>query len=338
MTARSTVFAALSIRPHRASELATKLAYSKHTIYKALESLADDKLIRKRKENGKTVAEVSDDYAAQKLREIYIKSLSHGIDPGKLTGKSTIAVWKRLTRPRSLRGLQRSTGFSYPWVRKIARFLVDSNLAVYKKRKPMIVGLNETHELNKLLGQYAIKGEKKPERVYYWGTTPFERLIRTPAEIERILYEKIDSSLAIKGTGFMIRGEGKLTVLESVDKELELEELFLREIQTSEGVEDFCIRLIASGKLDYERLLDIAKERNLVNVVGCYFDILNDIRKLVDSEVVSRFQRNLSRRDVVFLKAERRYGKNGWEERYEEKWNVDLYLDLGAIRHGVRSI
>jgi len=34
----------------------------------------------------------------------------------------------------------------------------------------------------------------------------------------------------------------------------------------------------------------------------------------------------------------KKYGKQGWEQPYETRWNVDLYLDLDAIRHGVRSL
>ncbi len=337
MTARSTLYATLSIRPHAVRELVAKLPYSKHTIYKALGALANDKLIRRRKENGRTVAEISDNYTAQKLREIHIKSLSHGIDPGKLTRRSTIDVWKRLTEPRSLEELQRSTGLSYPWVRKIARFLVDSNLAVYRKRKPMIIALNENHELNLLLRRFVSQEERKREKVYYSGSVPFERLVRTPPEIERILYEGIDSPLTIRNTGFHIRGEGKLCVLESVKEEIGPEELFLRDVRTPEGVEDFCLLLIASGRLDYGRLFELAKEKVLVNVVGCYLDILSDIGVALDEAVIGEFRKNLSKRKSVLLKEERKYGKGGWESGYEKRWNVDLYLDMGAIRHGVRS-
>ena len=39
-----------------------------------------------------------------------------------------------------------------------------------------------------------------------------------------------------------------------------------------------------------------------------------------------------------FIKGEERYGKEEWVKKYEIKWNVDLYLDIGAIRHGVRAV
>lgn len=337
MNAKSAVFAVVAIKPHAISELIGKLPYSRPTVYKALADLKKDGLIRKNRNGTQVLVEVSDGYETQKLREIHIKSLSFGIDPEVLLRKNTLTVWKTLDQPKSLKEIQKDTNLSDRWVKKILSFLVDSNLVIYKKKKPIVAVLNKEHELNRLLIIF-IEEEREVERVYYGGTIPFERLIRTPEEIEKILYQKIDSSLAVKDTGFIIRGEDKLSVVESVEKELTTEELFLREIKTPEGVEDFCIRLIASGKLDYEKLLELGKELNIVNVVGCYLEILNDIKKLVDLEVIKKFQKNISKRKVVFLKGEKRYGKGGWEGKYEKKWNVDLYIDIGAIKHGLRSI
>lgn len=337
MNAKSAVFAVLSIRPHKIKELIDKLPYSRHTVYKTLKFLAEEGLIEKKKEKGEVVVDISKDYTSQKLREIYIKALSFGIDPEMLTRDSTLSIWKLLAVPRTLKELQKRSGFSYLWVRNIVKFLKDSNLAVYKKRKPITAVHNEVHELNTLLKQFAEK-KKEPERIYYEGIIPFERLIKSPAEIEEVLYQKIDSSLTIKDTGFIVRGEDKLTVLESVEEGLSLEELFFREINIPEGVEDFCIRLIANKKLDYKRLLALAKEKNMVNIVGCYLDILNDIKRLLDPKVIREFHKNVTKQKVIFLKGEKRYGKSGWEHEYEKKWNVDIYLDIGTIRHGLRSI
>lgn len=337
MNAKSAVFATLSIRPHKINELIDKLPYSKHTIYTALQSLAEEGSITKRKEKGRVIAETSKDYETQKMREIYIKTLSYGIDPEILLRDSTLKIWKQLLKSRTLKDLQRITGFSYLWVRNIVKFLVDSKLAVYEKQKPLIAILKNEHELNLLLIQFTRK--KRPsKRLFYEGTVPFEKLIKTPSEIEKILYQKIDSSLAIKDTGFVIRGEDKISLVESVESELTVEKLFLREIMSPEGVEDFCIRLVAQGKLDYDKLLKLAKEKDMVNTVGCYLDILNGIKKMVALRFIKEFEKHLTKRKTTFLKEERRYGKGGWEGKYEEKWNVDLYLDIGAIRHGVRSI
>jgi hypothetical protein len=72
---------------------------------------------------------------------------------------------------------------------------------------------------------------------------------------------------------------------------------------------------------------------------GCYLDIIYNIdRKLVSYEVINKFHDNVSDKKYVFLKEEMKYGKSGWEMEYEQKWNVDLYLDIGAIEHGVRGL
>nr|MDO8081789.1 hypothetical protein [Candidatus Freyarchaeota archaeon] len=197
-----------------------------------------------------------------------------------------------------------------------------------------MVSLKEGHELNVLLDKF-FSEERDTKKIFYPGAIPFERLVQTPEGIERMLYDKIDEGLAIRGTGLLIKGRGKLSVVESVGRELSVEEIFLREIETPEGVEDFCIKLIESKEVDYDRLLELSKERNMVNVVGCYLDILNGIKRLVDSSVIEKFRKSISKRRRVFLKAFEKYGKEGWEKTYEDRWNVDLYLDIGAIRHGV---
>ena len=163
-------------------------------------------------------------------------------------------------------------------------------------------------------------------------------MVKTPTEIEEILYKKIDGSLTVKDTGLTIRGKDKLSVVESVEQMLSPEGFFLREIKTIEGVEDYCIRLIESKKMNFDKLLELAIEMEMVNIVGCYLNIINDLKKIISIDVIRKFQKNISRRKVMFLKSEKKFGKGGWEHKYEKKWNVDLYLDLGSIRHGVRSV
>ena len=164
-------------------------------------------------------------------------------------------------------------------------------------------------------------------------------MIATPEGIEKALYEMIDKGVTVRGTGFVVRGvEGKITILESVDEEPTPEALFLRRVTTAEGVEDTCIRLLVHGDLDLMELLDMARDRGMVNEVGCYLDIINDIKRMVEPDVIDEFHRHVSKRRSVFLKEEKRYGKGGWVAKYEKRWNLDIYLDLDAIKHGVRSI
>ena len=75
-----------------------------------------------------------------------------------------------------------------------------------------------------------------------------------------------------------------------------------------------------------------------MNIVGCYLDILNGIKKFVNLNIINRYKNNISKYKKKFIKGEERYGKEEWVKKYEIKWNVDLYLDIGAIRHGVRAV
>jgi hypothetical protein len=319
--------------------LIEKLPYSKPAIYATLNCLTDEGLIEKRREKERVVAELSDGYEVQKLRELYIKSLSSGIDPDILLRESTLKVWKSISikETKSLKEIEKSTGLSYNWVRKIVGFLLESNLAIYKKRKPVLIVMNKNHEVNKLLKRYT-STKKEDVRIYYSGTIPFEIISETPETLEKLLYQKIDEGFSIKGTGLLVRGKEKLSIMESTEKELTNEESFLEKIETMEGVEDLCIRLIESGRIDYDKLLEFAGKRNMVNMVGCYLDILNSIEKVVPASITKKFLKNISKRRTIFLKPLKRYGKEGWEKEFEEKWNVDLYLDIGAIRHGMGSI
>ena len=185
-----------------------------------------------------------------------------------------------------------------------------------------------------------LKRTDTDDGIYAPGATPFEEIITTPDKIEKILYDKIDDSLTIKRTGFMIKGrKDKIAILESVATKQTLEEIFINKLMTPEGVEDVCIKILAYKNINYDALLQLAIKKNLVNQIGCYLDIINDIKKgIVPNEIVKKFHKNISNRKYVFLKDEMKYGRSGWEEKYAKKWNVDLYLDIGAIEHGVRAL
>jgi hypothetical protein len=294
-------------------------------------------LIVKTKRGNGWILDIADGYHPQKMREIYIQALSHGVDPEILLRSNTLKVWETLKEPQTLDDIKNKVNLSGRWIKKLLRFLVDSNLVLYQKRKPIIAVLNERNELNHTLRSFTEKQSRKI--TYYTDSLPFNDIIQTPTRIERLLYEKIESNLTVKDTGFQIRGkEGKVNVIESIDKEPDLESIFLMKLLTSEGVDDICIRIVASNKLNYNNLFLIARERDMVNIVGCYLDILNGIKKFVDAEIIENFRNNISKHKTKFLESEKRFGKEEWVENYEIKWNVDLYLDIGAIRHGVRAV
>ncbi|MDI6903492.1 MAG: hypothetical protein QMC77_07140 [Methanocellales archaeon] len=338
MEVKNAVFATVSVRPQKISELKEKLPHSESAIYKAVEALAQEGLVVTRKDRGEVVVSNSSDYRAQKLREIYLKALSYGVNPEQLLRDSVLLVWGNLEKEKSLTELMGITGLSYPTVYRICDFLVSSRLLEVHRRKPLLVSIDEGAELNRLLKEY-MEREPKGESVFYRGVTPFRKIVKPPPEVERILYEKIEEGVSIQNTGFTVRGKGALSVVESVEKEFSLEEIFLRELNTTAGIEDLCIHIIASRKLDYDTLLELAKKKDTVNVVGCYLNIIHDLSpKLVKKGVVEVFIPHISKNKMIFLKKERKYGKEGWEKKYEKRWNVDLYLDIGAIGHGVRGV
>ncbi|ODS39749.1 hypothetical protein BEH94_04510 [Candidatus Altiarchaeales archaeon WOR_SM1_SCG] len=339
MNAKSAVFAAVSIAPQSIRSLKNKLQYAPSTIYEASENLVQEGLAVTRRELGKVIVDVASTYRARKLREIYLKSLIHGVDPCELMKKNTLLVRSKLEE-KNIKNIMKATALSYHTVNAVLKALAEWNMINVISRRPLTVEINQTHPVNKLLDEYiGQKTESKGTDVFYKGTIPFTRIISTPSEVERILYEKIREGISIKNTGFLMRGKEDLNIVESVEKKINIEDFFLNGITTTEGAEDFCIQVIASKKLNYDKLLDKSKKKSMANVVGCYLNIIRDINpEIVDNKIIEKFFNIASKKRKTFLKKEEKYGKEGWEDNYEKKWNVDLYLDIGAIKHGIRVI
>jgi len=338
MNIKSAVFGMVCIKPQTIRDIKERLPYAPDSIYNAVEIMVKDGKIVKIKTDSETRLDITKDYKNQKLKEFFIKSLSYGADPEILLRSHTLCVWRSLDLVTSVSDLIQKTHLSEKSVRKFLKILSNYGLVHFKKSKPISASKVKDHPLNVLLGSIVKENEAK-ERIYASGSSPFEEIVTTPDEIEKMLYEKIDESLAIKKTGFMVRGKkGKLSILESVATKQSLEDFFISKVMTPEGAEDICIKILASKRMNYEVLLRRAVENTLVNQIGCYLDIINDMKRIVPSKMIEKFSNTISDKTVVFLKDEKRYGKSGWEQKYEKKWNVDLYLDIGAIEHGVRSI
>ena len=337
MNARTAAFSLVSIRPMSLGAIAERLTYSRSTLYQVVEAMVAEGLLVKARHGGRQVVEVADGYAAQKLREVHITALKHGVDPEMLLRESTRSVWRAVREPRDLKALVSATGLSQRWVRSIVQLLAGPGLIRYVKRRPLVVIRSEGHPLGDALDALESEGPKGPPlRIVNMA---YEDMTETPEEIERTLHELEGSNLLIRGTGLRVKGgEGPLRVVESLPAKDTLEALFLRRLGTPEGIEDLCVRLVASGKLDYGRLLRLSRERGIVNIVGCYLDILNNERAMVGDDIIRSFERHRTNRKRPFFKPDRRYGKEGWEVPYERRWNVDLFIDIGAIQHTVRSL
>lgn len=334
MNAKSAVFALVSIRSHPLRKLVNRLPYASSTVYNAVRQLEEENKV----ENKNGIIHVMEDYPTQKLSEIYVQSLIHGIDPEFITRESTLSIWKSLESVSTVREVINETGYSAVTVKKTLAYLQDKGLVVYSKKKPIVAHLNMEHPLNELLKVH-LEPKRESRTIRYPGSIPFREIIETPDELERILYQHIEDSVSIKDTGFMLKGDShRITILESVKKELSNEEIFLKKLFTTEGVADLCILMIKQDMVDHGKLLELAKEENVANVVGCYFDILNSISDIIPESIVEKYLEHEPKSEKAFLSQEKEYGKQGWEEPFEERWNVDLYLDRDEIHHGVRSL
>ena len=339
MNLKSAIFGLICVKPHKINSIVKRLPYSPDSIYNAIELMLKEGKIVKIKTDGETLLDIPKHYKDQKLKEIFIKSLSYGIDPEILLRKNTLSVWDALDIVDDVNNLTKKTRLSEKTVRKFLKFFVDSGLVRFEKKKPLIAEKVNDHPLILLLN-LTMKETKTAEGIYTPGSTPFEEIITTPDEIEKILYEKIDDSLTIKRTGFTVRGkQDKIAILESIANKQTFEEIFINKLMTPEGVEDTCIKILANKKIDYKRLLELAIKKNLVNQVGCYLDIIHNINgPMIPTKIIKKFYDNISNKKSVFLKVDMKYGKSGWETKYEKKWNLDLYLDIGGIKHGVRGL
>jgi len=335
MNAKSAIFALISIRSQPLRKLVDRLPYASSTVYNTVSQLGEEGMVKT--ENG--IVMVVEDYKTQKLADIYIQSLSHGVDPEILTRSSTLSVWKALEDVSTIKEVLEETDLSLSYVKRIFSYLYEKNLFIYLKKKPIIAEHNLEHPLTKLFKEY-LGAEKEGQALQYPGSIPFREVMQTPDQIEKILYQQIDESLTVKDTGFLVKGESdRITILESVDRELTYEETFLKKLFTTEGAEEYCILMVKQGLLDYDKLFGLAEQEKVVNIVGCYLDILNSIDdKLAPSSIVNKFLKYKPKYKKAFLSQEKEFGKHGWENPFENRWNLDLYLDLGAIKHGVRSL
>ncbi len=337
MNARTSVLSLVSLRTTTIRDIVDRLPYARTTLYEAVEALvAEGSLVRTRID-GRAAVSFPSGYRSQKLQQLYVKALSHGIDPGFLSRESTVSVWRALNSSHTVPELENETGLSSNWGRQILGKMEDWGLVNYLKRRPIVAVLDETHPVNQALREL-FEGPEPGEALLLPGSFPFTEELRTPREVERLLLDWMGGGLLIRNTDFQIMGKGGiLTVLDSVPRRPTLEELFLRLLSKPEGVEDLCLRIVSSGRLDHDELLQLAVDRVMVNVVGCYLEIIRDLGVKVEEHVIEAYRERCDDRVITFLEEERDYGKNGWELPYEERWGVDLYLDLGAIRHGVSS-
>ena len=335
MDPKTAVLSIIAIKPHALKDLVGRLPYASSTIYEAVRILKDEGLVKVEYD----LVIIGEGFHAKKTSDIHVLALSHGIDPGFLLRESTLNIWKELEELHGYKEIQDRTGYSHVTVKHVISYLEKKGLVIYRKRKPVVVERNDDHPVNEAL-KTLLSEREESTGYHYPGTIPFEENYLTPEELERALFDKIEEGISVKGTGFLVKDDkGTISILESADEAPSLEEIFLNNLLTTEGVEDLCIKLLNTGKIDLEKLLELSADKQMASVVGCYLDILNHIDdELVSDEIIKKFLGSShGEKRRIFLKQEKSYGKSGWGGEYEEKWNIDLYLDLDAIKHGVRS-
>jgi len=170
------------------------------------------------------------------------------------------------------------------------------------------------------------------------ATAPVNVHFLPPGSLERVLHDGSGKGFYITGADFQTLGDGRTDIYLSSSEGSSLEDFFLRLLGTPEGVEDLCPQIVASGQLDYERLLDLTIDKRLANVVGVYLDVLGHMGLDVPGWALDALRDNVSSRAPVFPRWEERLPEQERREDLEEAWCVDLRLDLGALAHGVRAL
>jgi DNA-binding transcriptional regulator YhcF (GntR family) len=324
--------------PQHLRELSRRLGYAKDHIYRSVSSLEREGYLLKFRQGKEVVISLSRSPRAHRLAELYVTAVAHGVDPEEFDKESIVDTWKFLATRRhaSLRECVDATRLSYESVRRAFHFFVRAGLAKTLTEKPLRISL-ESSDLNRHLGRYFL--ETSGRTIFALSTAPFTKLYARPSEVRELLLSE-EGSVVIQGVDRNLSPREPIKIVEVMQEEVTPETVFLREVQGPDGVEDFCIHLLSNRSVDLEQLLRLSRERGMVNVVGCYLDILSDLDAgLVAKREAEAFLPFISHGDPpAFLESEREFGKEGWEKPYEGKWNVDLYLDLGAIEHGIRAV
>lgn len=332
------VFSTVALASRTIQELVRTLPCSHHTIYKSIERLTRASLLSKQRRGKQILVSVAQGYRAAKLRDLCIKALSRGIDPAQLLAQSQyIAKLAGLDIVTAVE-VQNRTGLSRPTALKVMKSLESSGLARLESARPLTIRIDKSSEVLATLMTLA-KPDRDVRPSLMLEERPYLQSELPPEDLERKLYATAESKapVAIEGTSFVTRGHGRLELLTPLGRSNE--ERFIRYLMTPDGVEDSCIRMLRANQINHPALLEEARRRNMVNIVGCYLQILHDIDKNLVSKPVAELFRALRRKGPrhVFLKQLKPLGKESSLENYEREWNLDLYLDFDAITHGVGS-
>jgi predicted transcriptional regulator len=337
MNARTSVLALLAVEPRSISDVARRLPFSSHTIYKAIEALKASHLIEKRRDGKGIEIRLTSNYGPTIVGRLVLKSISHGVDPEETLRPATIEVWGQLTERRTLGELEAGSGLSYHRVHRSLQTLLALGVVRKHSRRPLTISRVVGHPIGELLDGLLDEPQVEVTSLAS-STSPVNVHFLPPGSLERILHDRPDKGFYITGADFQTQGDGRIDIYLSSSGGSSLEDFFLRLLETPEGVEDLCPQIVASGQLDYGRLVDLALEKKLANVVGVYLDVLGQMGLDVPEWALDALRVNVSSSTPVFPAWEERLPEEERREELEEAWCVDLRLDLGALAHGVRAL
>ena len=325
-----------AIAPVKLKTLAQTTQYTVKAIYKAVAELHKQDIITKVSRKDTTTIAISSNYEASKIAEIYVTAFIYGIDPKIFDRKSFHRIWKCLHQHQNvdIRTCQKQTNYHYQTIYQTFKTLQNTGLAKVISEKPLILRLTD-HPVNHRL--HELHQPEQQETVITEGYPLIKETYATPETIRKYLHKKHGVAY-VHGTDISLPQREFLEILHSTPI-VTPEQVFISTLHTSHGVEETCILLLKTGRLDMKKLLNVAKEKDEINTTGCYLDIIHNLApKLVSQKIVDQFHHEKEGgRKEIWLKSEKQYEKERWSVPYEKKWNLDIYIDIGAIRHTLRG-
>jgi len=327
----------LAIKPLTAAELVGRLPYSRHTIYKAASELEREGLVERTQSGRAVVLSLSRGHEAWVLGRLLRAAVGHGIDPEELMREGTQRLVAALDRPMTLAELRGATGLSYDVLHRALDALVPPGLVVRTRGRPLTVRRSEGHPVLAILDEMRGRALDHGTRLAS-ATADVAVSVLPPTVLEGHLHSAIDGPVYISGTGLLTKGTGRLEVLMAGPDPASPEELFLRLLETPEGVEDLCPQLLRSGRLDLIALAGLATGRGRARELGAYLDVLGRLGMRVPGDILKGLEGHARGRRVPFPRWEDPLPDAERDRDIERRWRIEYRLDVGAIMHTVRAL
>lgn len=335
MNAKHEIMIRAAIAPIGLKNLIQTSEYTAKAIYKEVSKLYKKGFIIKVNRTDTTIIAISNRYEASKTAQLYVTAFIHGVDPKIFDPKSFHQIWQCLNQKGQLtiKHCRKKTNYQYQTILQTFKTLQKNDLVKTICEKPITIKINN-HPVNKLLSE--LHQPRQKETITTSGYPRIKETYATPETIRRHLQENYDITRFHDTIISIMPDQEFLEILYSTPASSP-EEIFIRALHTGHGVEQTCVLFLKRKRLNMEKLLDIAKQLDEVNIVGCYLDIIHTLdEKLVSQKTIEKFYNEKNNKKTkVWLKSEKKYGKDNIIISYEKKWNLDIFIDIGAIRHTI---